>query len=292
MSGEAFTRGNVDWPTIVQVLCDISRRSEEFLMDNALIGGAACAFYRVKLQKEAGQDFRPPQYTPDQECVWLSRGVDFIGQRLDEYGEALGIQPEGEPPRFYVGGVWIDSPEVGLSMKAKRCVRDAIVATVEVDGEKVSFSAADPITLYREKVALVRHRKDRPQDPLHAEVLREFLFLDLTKRLEQGHLSAAAAKQWRDDAKEIKEVDSSFHDDVRFRRRVHSALSRADMDTPKAVRAYVSHHIAPPPLVSGEAAVGEATQQREIESERLVEERLRERTSSSAPFSQTTIWLR
>ncbi len=246
MKEEALPRGEVDWPAVVRVLREISRRSEEFLMDNALIGGAACAFYRVKLDQEGDPDFRSPPASEREEQIWLSRDIDFIGQRLDEYGAALGLEARGNPPRFYVDGVWIDSPEIGVSLDPRRCLRDAIVSSVEVEGEKVTFNTADPITLYREKMALLEQKEKRPQDSLHAGVLKEFLSLDLVKRLERGVLGAAGAKQWRDDAREIKEIDPTFHLDARYRRRVHAALVRFESGQPKAVRAYVDHHVPVP----------------------------------------------
>ena len=80
---------------------------------------------------------------------------------------------------------------------------------------------ASPGLLYAEKLACTLQR-NRPQDPLHKEVLARFLKMELCDSLEQA--SELEPKDWLNDAKEVKTADFQFFsNDPVLGRRLHAA---------------------------------------------------------------------
>ena len=75
---------NYNWDAIHEALRRIAAHNPEFLANTVLVGGAACWYYRLALSKANDPDFPMPVYTPDQERIWLSKDLDFMGESSEE----------------------------------------------------------------------------------------------------------------------------------------------------------------------------------------------------------------
>src|SRR6266478_5422694 len=93
------------WDGIREGLKRIATHNPDFLPNTVLVGGAACWYYRLALRKANDADFPVPDYTPDEESVWLSEAKDVksaeihffdhdpaLGRRL--HAAALGLRQE------------------------------------------------------------------------------------------------------------------------------------------------------------------------------------------------------
>jgi len=81
---------NYNWDAIREDLKRIGTRNPDFLANMVLVGGAACWYYRLALSKANDADFPIPVYTPDEERVWLSKDLDFMGESSEEIGQLIG----------------------------------------------------------------------------------------------------------------------------------------------------------------------------------------------------------
>ncbi len=238
-------RGDVDWTKVKQVLKTIYQQSPEFLFENALIGGGAAWFYKTVLNKANDPDFKI-ELNPQKEILWLSKDIDFIGSNLNEYEVLLKTKKTGTPPRFYIEGVWIDTPEIGLTMHPDVVLKRTYQGYLEQDlGE---YQVAHPADVLKEKLALVNSPKatKRPQDILHIEAIKEFIKFDLCQRIEKKELfqNAADAKAWRDDAILAKTVDWTIFSCSKLQRRLEVAYQNLEsVSYSNSVRQWIKHHL-------------------------------------------------
>jgi hypothetical protein len=112
----------VDWNAVKRVLARIGESHGDFLQGNILIGGAAAWFYRGLLEFSQDKDFSAPHFSEQENRVWISKDIDFIGTRREEIAARLGIPTEGDPPAPRIDGIWIDSPNEGLFLTCERAL--------------------------------------------------------------------------------------------------------------------------------------------------------------------------
>lgn len=178
----------VDWERAKLCLAALHHESPAFLRRALLIGGGACWFYRHSLRRADDPDFRVPSLAPELEAIWLSKDLDFTGIFS---GDAFALLPQlavrDEQQREFlqVEGVRLGFAQVGLTIDPEEAMQHCRVARFTgTDGQPVECFVADPVTLYREKLALVE-RRNAPADPLHLVVLADYVRLEICQRAEQ-----------------------------------------------------------------------------------------------------------
>lgn len=133
-------------------------------------------------------DFRVPLLSQELEAKWLSKDLDFTGIFS---GDAFALLPQltvrdaGNREYLQVEGVRLGFAQVGLTINPEEAMQHCrVVRFTGPAGEVVEFFVADPVTLYREKLALVQ-RRNAPADPLHLAVLAEYVRLETCQHSEQ-----------------------------------------------------------------------------------------------------------
>jgi hypothetical protein len=212
----------VDWNAVKRVLARIGESHGDFLQGNILIGGAAAWFYRGLLEFSQDKDFSAPHFSEQENRVWISKDIDFIGTRREEIAARLGIPTEGDPPAPRIDGIWIDSPNEGLFLTCERALATALSSTLP-DG--TDFSVASPILLHREKTELLL-RKNRPQDRLHLLTLERASRLVLCRLMEADPFTEASCRELFRLLKEAQEISPALLSDSFLRRRTLEAMQR------------------------------------------------------------------
>jgi hypothetical protein len=167
------------WDGIREGLKRIADHNPDFLPNTVLVDGAACWYYRLALGNADDKDFRFPRYTPDEERVWLSKDLDFMGESSEEIRELIGQPCPPMGTLITYAGATLDFIQEGLKMTretANRTARKARAGDLE-------FYIVSPGLLFAEKHACTL-QKQRPQDPLHREVMARFINMELCRSLE------------------------------------------------------------------------------------------------------------
>ncbi|MEI6349569.1 MAG: hypothetical protein WCP06_00515 [Verrucomicrobiota bacterium] len=227
---EIKPRGDVDWEKAKIALEAIQKLNPAFTLDNSIIGGAAAWFYKSLLQKENDPDFPCPNYSGDEEKVWLSRDLDFIGTRRDKLAEELQTQAEGDPAVVVIAGVWVDTPNEGLFLTSDRAAKTAL--EIRNPSTQSTFKVASPTLLYREKKELLQHKelKDRPQDRLHLGALERAAKLVLCKLAEESSPNEKQPRLLFKLLKEAQEIAPEIIEDQQVLRRLARQLDRIGKD--------------------------------------------------------------
>jgi len=106
--------------------------------------------------------------------------------------------------------------------------------------EDLDFYIVSPGLLFAEKQACTL-QKNRPQDPLHREVLARFIKMELCRSLEQS--ADLDTKEWLNEAKEAKTADIQFFAaDAPLSRRLHAAAQRLGPEH-RAIAHWIRHHV-------------------------------------------------
>src|SRR6266446_2305478 len=161
---------NYNWDAIREDLQRIEAHNPDFLPNTVLVGGAACWYYRLALKKAADRDFTVPIYTPEEERVWLSKDLDFMGESAEEISELIGQPCPPMGTLLSYAGATLDFIQEGLRMTREAANRTARKARAE----DLDFYIVSPGLLFAEKQACTL-QKNRPQDPLHREVMARFI---------------------------------------------------------------------------------------------------------------------
>lgn len=228
------TDRTVDWEHIKRCLLVLHREARPFLGRALLIGGAACWFYRRQLQSAADPDFPVPALAPATEARWLSKDIDFTGIFS---ADALALLPQhvvtdaAGSSHIEIAGVRLGFAQVGVTLDPEAALVSATIGEFAIEGERVQFLVADPVSLYREKQAL-HERRNAPQDFLHFGLLRECLVWRVVVEAEKL-LSAvpATVSEQRAGAELLGAVASKAPEilrDPRIARRVRPLLRAGD----------------------------------------------------------------
>jgi hypothetical protein len=229
---------NYNWDAIREDLERIGTQNPDFLANMVLVGGAACWYYRLALGKAKDPDFPVPVYTPDQERVWLSKDLDFMGESSEEVGQLIGQPCPPMGTLLEYAGASLDFIEEGLRMTRQAANRTARKAEV---GD-LTFYIISPSLLFAEKQACVLQKKNRPQDPLHREVLARFVRMELCRSLERPE--DLDMKEWLNEAKESKTADIQFFaQDAALSRRLHTAAAGLAPEH-RPILHWIRHHVA------------------------------------------------
>ncbi len=230
---------NYNWDAIREDLQRIANHNSEFLPNTVLVGGAACWYYRLALSKASDPDFPVPIYTSDQERLWLSKDLDFMGASSEEISQLLGrpCPPMGTLVEY--AGAALDFIEEGLKM-----TRQAANYTArKAQAGNLEFYLASPSLLFAEKHACTLQKKNRPQDFLHREVLARFIKMELCRSLE--HPEDLDTKEWLDEAKEAKTADIHFFtQDAALQHRLYAAAPGLAPQH-RAIVHWTRHHVPP-----------------------------------------------
>ena len=220
----------VDWERVKRCLAALHRQAHPFLSRALLIGGAACWFYHNALRHAADPDFKAPALAPDLEAKWLSKDLDFTGIFS---GDAMELMPQlvvrepGGRAHLAVEGVRLGFAQVGLTIdpeEARLCCR--VGRFTAADGATVEFFVADPVTLYREKLALTQ-RRNSPADPLHLALLAEYLRYETCLYAERLCVATtlAEAKTALNFLELVRNRAMEVLNDERVKRRIQAALA-------------------------------------------------------------------
>ncbi|HEX4141833.1 MAG TPA: hypothetical protein VHY09_15905 [Candidatus Methylacidiphilales bacterium] len=173
---------------------------------NILVGGAACLFYRDQLEGINDRDFLPRTYSDEEEKTWLSRDADFAT-----------TEPEEMPDR--AGDIPLGRLQMGFVLGAEEFRENARRVELRWANTVLTLLIADPLDLWREKEAAT-HRRARPQDGLHLEIL------GLTLQWEMVHYAGLVATselpfvRWKARMEEVKRRWNSILQNPRLRARL------------------------------------------------------------------------
>jgi hypothetical protein len=144
-------------------------------------------FYRARLRQANDPDFAVPALSLIHEQSWLSKDLDFTGIFS---GDALELLPQmvvrdaAGREFLEVEGVRLGFAQVGLTLDPELALETARTGEFEWEGEPVQFLVADPVTLYREKQALVE-RRNQPGDALHLALLGDYVAWEVITATER-----------------------------------------------------------------------------------------------------------
>jgi uncharacterized protein (DUF1684 family) len=179
----------VDWSGIKHCLAVLHRASPEFLERAILIGGAACWFYRITLQRSDPHWFAQC-FPADNAATWLSKDIDFTGVFRGDAFEmlpSLTIRDHTGQKFLEANGMRLGFAQVGVTFDPEESFLKARVAEFVSEDEHrdtVRFLVMDPVTLYIEKQALAA-RRNQPHDRVHFELLAEYLKWEFIRTSEK-----------------------------------------------------------------------------------------------------------
>ena len=165
---------HLDWSGIQGRLQRLATECPGIFHGSVLVGGAACWFYRIQLEKRASPDFPPPALTEVDAGLWLSKDIDFANL------------PEATPQLPLVGRL-----QFGVRLSASDFLENARTATIG----GVTLLVADALDLLKEKQACCA-KLGRPQDFLHKTTLEAFVSLDLADRVAAAAQDPARAPSY------------------------------------------------------------------------------------------------
>jgi hypothetical protein len=226
-----------DWERVRGALKLLAEKFPEQFPDWVLIGGGACWFYREVLKAARDPNFGVPSYTPEQEQVWLSKDLDFMGMTEQQAAELFQAPFKPETHTISYEGLEVDFLEEGLRLT----LRDALDHVREVHAGEMTFYVLTPEILYTEKCALLAS-KDRPQDRLHHELLSQFLKYEFCTDLEKA--DSLDADDWVARVREVKTADLQFFaNDGQFASRLARAIKELNPAAHQRIIHWAKHHL-------------------------------------------------
>jgi len=226
----------VDWEVAKRVIAVISEKAPALIAQAVIIGGVACWFYRQLLAKASDSDFKVPQFSEAQNNLWLSRDLDltnFFAQDARDMLPNYIVRDEHGRQQLVLEGVPIGFAQVGVTFDPESAFVDSWIGSFQHAGSIVEFRVLDPITLYREKLALSQ-RRGAAADLSHCSLLGEFLRYETCRQTE----SLTSAHTLSDQSNPIKFL-TAIRDrapetcaDNRLRLRIERSLTSATELTP------------------------------------------------------------
>jgi hypothetical protein len=177
----------VDWEAAKVCLAELHRKAPAILQQAVLIGGIACWFYRTLLDRAADPIFPAPKFTSEEENFWLSKDIDFTNFFSEDARTLLRdyvvVDREGRQS-LQVASIPIGFAQVGLTFDPHSAWEESWIGNSESDGIELQFRVLHPVSLFREKSALVQ-RRNTASDRSHASVLAEFLKMEICRRANE-----------------------------------------------------------------------------------------------------------
>ena len=174
----------VDWEIAKACLAELHRKAPSILQQGVLIGGIACWFYRNLLTRANDSVFPVPQFTAAEENFWLSKDIDFTNFFSEDARQLLNenVVVDGDGRRsLQISGVPIGFAQVGLTFDPESAWAESWIANFNSAGVDIQIRVLHPVSLYREKLALVE-RRGSASDRSHLSVLIEFLRYTVSER--------------------------------------------------------------------------------------------------------------
>ena len=227
-----------DWPVFRRHLQLLSENFPGQFGEWVLIGGGACWFYRATLERWADKDFPAPRFTAEEDSLWLSKDVDFMGLSVKAAEELFGFPFKPETHTISFHGIEVDFLEEGVKLTTPDALRNARqVRTPDFD-----FRVLDAAWLYAEKLAVAQN-KARMQDHLHLRVLERFLKCEFCKDTEDPQ--TLDAHDWVGRARTVKTARHDFFTtDLLFTGRLKRGICRLDQREHRALLQWAKHHLA------------------------------------------------
>ncbi len=226
-----------DWERIRKALKQLAEAFPDGFQDWILVGGGACWFYRVVLERADDHMFRVPDLTPEEEATWLSKDIDFMGLSPEAAELLLRASRNEETHTIAFAGLEVDFVESGLRITPETVNRNYR----EVRTPEFVFQVVDAALLYAEKISLLQ-AKARAQDRLHARLLAEYLKYEFC--FEAEHAADLDASDWVQRARIVKIADYEFFvRDARAPQRLARAVARLQAPEHKAVVHWARHHL-------------------------------------------------
>lgn len=186
----------VNWEVAKACLVEIDRKAPDILQQGIIIGGIACWFYRHLLDRANDPDFRVPQFSAAEEQLWLSKDIDFTnffaGDARQLLNDHVTTDAHGHV-HLEIGGVRIGFAQVGVTFDPEAAWAESWIGTFKSGETTIQCRILDPISLYREKQALLQKR-GALSDNLHFVVVAEFIRFEACRQVEvlatKRHLEA------------------------------------------------------------------------------------------------------
>ena len=226
-----------DWPAIRRHLKLLADEFPEPFTQWVLIGGGACWFYRTVLERWADADFPAPFFSEDEEAIWLSKDIDFMGATVKQAEALLGAPFKAETHTISFRGIEVDFLEEGVRLTREDASRNARQARTP----DFVFRVLDAGWLYSEKLAVV-HTKERLQDRLHLRALETFLKCEFCREVEDPE--TLDADEWVERARTVKTVDHDFFTRDRvFVFRLNRSINELTKPEHRALKHWAKHHL-------------------------------------------------
>jgi hypothetical protein len=190
------------WNSILAGLAKLRSDNPQILERNVLVGGAACLFYRDQLERINDPDFQVRAYSEEEERVWLSHDADFATTEPEKMPDSAGSVPLGRL-------------QMGFVLGAEEFKENARSVGLRWDNTEFAMLIGDPLDLWREKEAAM-HRRSRPQDSLHLEVLGLTLQWEMAHYAEKVATAELAFSQWSSRVEEVKRRWNSVLNDQKL----------------------------------------------------------------------------
>jgi hypothetical protein len=226
----------VNWELAKSCLVELSREAPSILSQGVIIGGIACWFYRHLLSKTQDPDFRVPVLSAEQEQLWLSKDIDFTNFFAQDARELLKehvVQDAQGRVYLKIADIPIGFAQVGVTFDPESAWVQSWVGTFTWSEKFVQCRVLDPITLYREKLALSQ-RRGYESDRLHCALVAEYLRFETCRQV----LSLVAAKSLEERTTAlrfllcIRDRASEICRDERLSRRIHELILGTTTLTP------------------------------------------------------------
>jgi len=230
----------VNWELAKGCLAELSREAPSILSQGVIIGGIACWFYRHLLSKAQDPVFKVPILTAEQEQLWLSKDIDFTNFFAPDARELLKdhvVQDAQGRVFLKLAGIPIGFAQVGVTFDPESAWAESWVGTFTWSEETVQCRVLDPISLYREKLALSQ-RRGYESDHLHCALVAEYLRYETCRQA----MSLVAAKSLEERTSPLKFLlairDRALEicRDERVHRRIHEFVSAANSLAPSEHR--------------------------------------------------------
>ena len=227
-----------DWERVRLAIKQLHETFPGFLETVVLVGGGAAWFYRETLRRWNDPDFQMPLWTAAEQDDWLSKDVDFMGLKVTEAADLLSATFDETTHTFHYEGLEIDFLEAGLQIFPDTALQTARLVQLS----DFAFNVVEASLLFAEKTALMRAKKDRPQDKLHRQLLSEFLKCEFCRQAE--HPASLRPSRWIGRARAVKTADFEFFEnDPRISRRLIPAIAAVQANEQRALKHWAKHHL-------------------------------------------------
>lgn len=231
---------SVNWESAKACFAELHRKAPAILQQGVVIGGIACWFYRNLLEKAADPDFAVPKFSAAQEDLWLSKDVDFTNffaqDARDLLTENVVTDSHGRV-QLQVAGIPIGFAQVGLTFDPESAWAESWIGNFSSGSEIIQIRVLDPVSLYREKLALAQ-RRGFDSDRMHCVVMAEYLRFELCKQCD-SFVNARTLEQRTPPVKFLRSIRDRVLEiakDDRVKKRIRGVLENTARLAPSELK--------------------------------------------------------